>query len=163
MKKFFIISILLVLSGLGAGGIAVIHPAPDGTEPLTHCFGGTSSGCSEIYRDSIGGEIRYRFLNDLQEVLIDRPATETEINSWNYELLLRQNVTANYELNSVVEFDKKAVEILTEWSEDAFNIYNTWDTKTSQQKDNLQQELFRRMSIFWKQFANKLILDGQGQ
>ena len=165
MKKIYIsFAAILVIAAMGAGGVATFLPAPDTTEPIwSSCNYGTTSGCDQLYTDTISAGVRYRRINAESTPTADRAATVQEIGIYQDHVKLTAIFTSQTNLSADVESGKKAVEILREWSTQAMAINASWDSLTDAQKDARMKELFRRNAIFWDKYADDLVTRGLGQ
>ena len=56
---------------------------------------------------------------------------------------------------------KSAYVSLRQWSLDAQNAFDTWDSKTVAQKDATQKETIRRLGIFMDRLADLLLVEGR--
>jgi hypothetical protein len=48
---------------------------------------------------------------------------------------------------------------IRQWSADAAQVNDGWDTMTALQKDNAMRETIRRLGLFFDRFADLLLLD----
>ena len=169
MKKFtklfgiFLISLLVIGSSNNTP-----HVAPEDCDiNVPSVTGEKSSSGVVVYRWQVCAQLGTSTLifiewfgNNSAQV---RNATSIEIFRYNERVSELSILQAETNLDAEIEIGKKAVEILREWSVQAMNIHDTWDSKTEPQKDALVKELFRRMSIIWDKQADDFVTRGLGQ
>ncbi len=165
MKKLLIIiSTLVALAGMAAGGVVALQPAPDTTEPIWNsCYSGTSSGCDQIYTDEITGGTRYRFIDDLKTPIVDRAATVGEVTIYADYVLQVGKDAAEISLAAEVDTGQKWVAKLREWELDAQNYYGQWPSMSDAAKDSVTREMVRRMGLTWGGLADLLTVLDKGR
>ena len=152
IHKLFMLAVValsLLATGVSvASSSAVASPtesiagAVDTAKPIyRHCFGGLTSGCLEIYTDTLGA-IRYRELTDTRVVTLDQPATSAQEGVYADFLLQEEQAAADLSLSGDIEPGKRIVQWLRDYADEQAAAAAAWDgMTTAQQLSMMKQKL----------------------